>query len=289
MVLPNAVEANTVRALLLKPALTSHFVCSFTPPESVINHLASNELIYNNSIMQELISLSCSDAYLPGSSLTTNQVSDDYHGVTERFAYRRLYDNQTDFTFYVDTGGRTFKSGYNIIWFFEKWMSYIVNEQFTTESNGGIEASNYFYRVRFPKYYRNDIRIYKFEKDYDLNETNKIGPGFGTKYKNDNSANDNKSILEYIFKDAYPINIASMPVTYESSQLLKCTISMSYSRYILKRNGSASSSASASSAPQNNIAVQSNNTNTSSAGDFSSRLAGIINNPIAFNSNINFI
>jgi hypothetical protein len=190
-----------------------------------------------------------------------------------------LYDNQTDFTFYVDAARETTKRGYNIIWFFEKWMSYIVNEQNATGANGGIDAPNYFYRVRFPNLYRNDIRIFKFEKDYDLNETNKIGPGFGTKYKNNNSAYENKYKLEYIFKDAFPINIASMPVSYESSQLLKCTVSMSYTRYIVRRNGNTSSTSST---------LQYNNLSIDNAGDFSTGLSNIINNPLAVNSSFNF-
>lgn len=282
MSFPGVVEANKVKAFLLKPATTSHFVASFSPPTEVVNHLAANKLYFNNSNMNDLINLSCSEAYLPGSSLNTNEISDNYHGITERFAYRRVYDNQSDFTFYVDAPSKNSKPGYNIIWFFEKWMSYIVNEQLAVESNGGINAPNYFYRVRYPNLYRSDMRLYKFEKDYDLNSTNKVGPGFGSKYQNDNSSDENREYLEYIFKDAYPSNISSMPVSYESSQLLKCTVSMTYTRYITKRSGGGNFSSNG--APQVDIAGRSNNTVVSN--DFASSFSQIINNPIAFNSNL---
>ena len=41
--------------------------------------------------------------------------------------------------------------------------------------------------------------------------------------------------LHYSFYDAYPIAINSMPVSYESSQLLKCNVSFSYTRYLVNR------------------------------------------------------
>jgi hypothetical protein len=289
MPFPNVVEANKVKAFLLKPATTSHFVTAFSPPVAVLNYLANsvNNLDYSQANMQDLINLSCSDAFLPGSSLTTQEVSNDYHGVTERFAYRRLYDNQADFTFYVDSASKNVQRGYNVIWFFEKWISYIVNEQLAAESNGGVNSTNYFYRVRFPNNYRSDMKIYKFEKDYDLNSTNKVGPGFGTKYQNNNSSEENRKYLEYIFKDAYPTNIASMPVSYESSQLLKCTVSMTYTRYIVSRSGSGTFGAS-NNAPQVDIARQSNSTSVN-PGDFSTAFSQVINNPIAFNSNISLV
>jgi hypothetical protein len=39
----------------------------------------------------------------------------------------------------------------------------------------------------------------------------------------------------YQFINAYPISINSMPVSYDASQLLKCTVSFTYSRYVITR------------------------------------------------------
>ena len=44
---------------------------------------------------------------------------------------------------------------------------------------------------------------------------------------------DRKQLLEYEFFRAYPIQITSMPVSYEASSLLKCTVSMTYLRYLI--------------------------------------------------------
>ena len=40
--------------------------------------------------------------------------------------------------------------------------------------------------------------------------------------------------LTYTFIDAFPRTISSMPVTYDASDLLKCTVSFSYTRYSAK-------------------------------------------------------
>ena len=36
------------------------------------------------------------------------------------------------------------------------------------------------------------------------------------------------------FIGAYPISVSSMPVSYDSSSLLKCSVSMTYLRYVIK-------------------------------------------------------
>ena len=190
---------------IMRPALTSHYAVYLNP--AVIQSKTSGNggaisarTFFGNRqalIDEELLTLSCSEASLPGSSLATHEINNDFTGVTERHAYRRQYDDRIDFTFYVD-------HDHKIIKFFETWMSWITGEdQFADQSN-----LNYSYRVKFPEEYRTDIFVQKFEKDF-------------TNYS------------EYTFIGAYPISITSMPVSYDSSQLLKCTVSFSYIRYFM--------------------------------------------------------
>ncbi len=196
---PSKKTVADLKASILNPALTSNFQCWFNPPGEVrtwVNQRSSAGI--GNGYDDNLISLSCSEASLPGSSLATHEINNDFTGVTERHVYRRQYDDRADFTFYVD-------HDYNVLQFFENWMSYIVNEQFSK----GIESSNYSYRVNFPDDYKTEIYIKKFERDYT------------------------GRILQYRFLNAYPISINSMPVSYDSSQLLKCTVSFNYSRYVI--------------------------------------------------------
>lgn len=210
------ISMSTIKSRLLQPALTSHYICGFTPPsliktgqkisafEDFMNARKSagfEGAIYTNN--QELIELSCSEASLPGSSLATNEINNDYTGVTERHAYRRLYDDRSDFTFYVD-------KNYYIIDYFENWIAFISGEN----DLGGQEGGTFNYRVKFPSDYKtDDLYITKFDRDYTGRP------------------------LTYKFINAYPISINSMPVSYDSSQLLKCTVSFTYSRYIVSRTG----------------------------------------------------
>lgn len=220
---PAPVTPSVLKSNLLTPALTSHFQCWFSPPGSVISWASARGFNYNGN--EEFVSLSCSEASLPGSSLTTNEINDDHTGVTERHAYRRQYDDRADFTFYVDHGRPG--GSYDIIWFFENWIAYIVNEErnttypppldkivpefLKTDPNKGINNPNYTYRINYPDTYRSTIYLNKFEKDYE------------SRY------------LRYDFLQAYPISINSMPISYESSQLLKCTVSFTYTRYVINR------------------------------------------------------
>jgi len=201
---------SAIKSRLLRPALTSNFICAFTPPQLVNQFLSQRASAgfdggQYTGLNQELIQLSCSEASLPGSSLATNEINNDYTGVTERHAYRRLYDDRADFTFYVD-------SNYYIIDFFENWISYVVGEN----NLSGQENRTYNYRVNFPEQYKTDhLYITKFERDYNRKDSGKA--------------------LTYKFINAYPISINSMPVSYDSSQLLKCTVSFTYSRYVISK------------------------------------------------------
>ena len=109
-------------------SLSSVYQCEFALPtlgkvssilEVSVGFIGSNV----NDINREIVRLSCAEASLPGSSLATTEINNDYTGVTEKHAYRRLYDSQASFTFYVD-------KEYRIIDFFENWIAYISGETY---------------------------------------------------------------------------------------------------------------------------------------------------------------
>jgi hypothetical protein len=215
---PSVVSVSRLKDKLLRPALTSHFLCEFGLPDKYQGQQglsldewqkekqnASLAGISYASVAEDLQIL-CSEASLPGSSLLTNEINNDYTGVTERHAYRRSYDDRADFTFYVS-------DDYSIINFFEGWISYISDENVA----GGFEKPDYSYRTRFPKSYQtNSLYITKFERSALTNTAS--------------------STLRYQFFKAFPISINSMPVSYDSSSLLKCTVSFTYSRYLINNN-----------------------------------------------------
>ena len=189
--MPTPLSVSKIKSQLLSPALTSHFEVVIGIPKDLQSVLGIN---------QERLNLMCSEASLPGSQLTTLELTNDRTGVTEKHAYRRLFDDRLDLTFYVDA------KNYIPIKFFETWIQYIMNE-----NPQETIRKNYAYRVKYPDDYISDqgLIVRKFEKDY-------------------------KSVLEYEFVRSFPLAISSMSVSYDASSLLKCQVSMSYIRYILK-------------------------------------------------------
>lgn len=227
---PNPIKkkVDDIKSLLLQPALTSHYELYLPPPNAPTfsSYMSDNGINYLTE--QSKIQLSCSEATLPGSSLATLEINNDYTGVTERHAYRRLYDDRIDLSFYVD-------STYSVIRFFEYWIKYIVSESIAGGPNGrsGLESPNYFYTVRYPEEYRTNFSITKFERDY-------------------------KNKLIYTFLNAYPISLSSIPISYDSSSLLKCTVSFSYVRYYVQSvNGAPPSVADDPQSTLNNPLTQS--------------------------------
>ena len=189
---------------LLRPSLNSHFEVELDAPDELKSYLNPKK---------SKLQLLCSDAVLPGSMLATTEITDNFHGVTERHAYRRMFDDRIDLTFYVDAGD------YTPIRFFERWINYISNtselrSRPAPEGDTPPKESNaYYYRMRYPDDYMvNKMKVIKFEKDYQQNSSGRIA--------------------EYQFIRCFPIQINSMPISYDSSDILKCNVSMTYIRYI---------------------------------------------------------
>ena len=193
--MPRVVRVSDVKANLLRPATTSHFEVEIP----IIGALDK----WKGVGKQSKINLMCSEASLPGSSLATFETNNDRTGVTERFVHRRIFDERIDFTFYVDAGL------YQPIKFFEQWIDFITGA--ATEGENKLNNADYHYRMKYPNDYIADqgLKITKFEKDH-------------------------QNPLTYEFIRSYPLSITSMPVSYDGSSLLKCSVSMTYVRYLIK-------------------------------------------------------
>ena len=198
---PEKLTVSKIKSRLLNVAQSSLYRLTLQVPQTVRDRLSLSSFDYDN------INLLCSEATLPGSSLTTHEVNNDYHGVTEKMAYRRIYDDVLGLTFYVDRN-------YNVIRLFERWIDYIsgITDPRTYKSPFTNQ------RVRYPKTYKNDIFVTKFERDL---------------YSEESSLK--KGILEYTFVQAFPRDITAIPVSYEASQVLKCSVSFSFIRYVVEK------------------------------------------------------
>mgnify|MGYP001262514031 CR=1 FL=1 len=195
---PEKLPITDIKSKLLNISQTSQYLLSLTIPQNVTDGLGMGSIQTSN------IELLCSNANLPGSSLATHEVTNDYHGVTERMAYRRIYDETFNTSFYVDRR-------YNVIKAFEGWINYISGVDSRRFADPYINA-----RYQYPggtNGYKKEIYLTKFEKDFNVV--------------------DSKSLV-YCFQQAFPLSITAMPVSYDQPDILKCSVNFSFMRYNIK-------------------------------------------------------
>ena len=196
----------------MNPSLSSFYSVVFPLPGFIQQQ---NPTLFDG----ELLELSCVEASLPGSSIATLEQQNDFAGVTERHAYRRMYDETIDFTFLV-----TVNSGYKQIRFFDYWMKYITGEIDKNGNMQNLDKGNIVMRAKYPDGYRTKLNIVKYERDMGWTHPKRESPA--------------SNLLEYQFVDAYPKQISSSPLSYEGSSLMKTTVSMTYTRYFVTANTS---------------------------------------------------
>ena len=232
--MPSRVTVSDIKSKFLRPSLTSYFEVE-VPIPGVVN-LGDRRQGSGppwakkwNTNRADTINLLCSEAVLPGSNLATFETNNDRTGVTERFAHRRIFDDRIDLTFNVDGGM------YSSIKYFEEWIDYITGA--STDNQNQLIESNYFYRMQYPEnYMSSELTVRKFERDArHYNIGNVPDPSDPSRAKDPLKPQDKgKNNLTYKFVNAYPIAISSMPVAYDSSSVLKCTVSFTYIRYYIE-------------------------------------------------------
>ena len=186
---------------LFKPSLSNYFDV----------HINKN---FGNDVKNTDINFLAYEAVLPGSSLETTQVFGDRQGITQSYANKRTYP-PVDVSFYVD-------GDYKVIEFFEQWMGDIC------PNLGGVntgETSSYT-KFKYPETLKTNVTITKFEKDF-RNTSDRLKPG--------GVINEPKRLVRYILLNAFPVNIISLPVSYDQSGLLRTTITFNYDLYRYER------------------------------------------------------
>lgn len=234
---PNRVRTDDIKSRISWNAQTSVYQVKLQPPPLVLQWLRNPLRAYNYQGPEGIeVELACESAALPGSSLATHQQSNDYHGVTEKMAYRRMYDATTDFTFYVNRY-------YDVIELFDGWMDYITGVEIENgdfpEKTREVDFRGSFehHRMNFPLNYKTNIHISKFEKN---EQRYLFAPDDRDVLLVDDRERLNRykevgTWLEYTFIDAFPLNVIASPVSYGPSDLLRYTVSMAYTRYTRQR------------------------------------------------------
>lgn len=167
-------------------------------------------------------SVLCKATSLPGSSIATHDVANDYYGVTQKSAYKRQFDNTIDLTFFID-------SNYQMLYLFEAWMEYIMPLQ-----GDNIKSGTVYYKAHYPNHYRSSLFIHKFNKDHDGVS------GFRENARPAKYHYNRPGEITYEFINAFPQNISSTQVSYDASANLEFTVTFAYDRYITSRSTSIS-------------------------------------------------
>ena len=191
------------KPILTNVAQTSHYQVFFDGLSPDLFTFLGQKNV-DRRFITENSGLLCSAASIPGSALATSDIFGNFTGVQEKFAHTRIF-SEMSLEFYVD-------KSYKMIKFFEHWMNYISSGSEKRRITSFSKASpGYFYRMRYPKgnsgYKCDKTKIVKFNVDYQKE-------------------------IEYTFIGMFPINLASTPVQYGNSDVLKVNCTFNYERYI---------------------------------------------------------
>jgi len=202
---PRPRRISDIKPLFTNLAQSSHFLVRFggLSPE-LLSYLKGRGV--DSSFIREDVGLLCFGAQLPTTSLATAEITGNFMGIQEKFAHTRIY-SPINLEFYVDKQYKTVK-------FLEHWMEFIASGSHNTIGLAGENqkinqnVTNYFSRMQYPTYYKtNATRIFKFDRDY-------------------------RNYLEYNFVGLFPLNMSSIQVGYNASNILTASVTFQYDRYI---------------------------------------------------------
>ena len=102
---------------------------------------------------------------------------------------------------------------------FDSWIDYIGGQ---TDDSDEYLSPYKTLRANYPTKYKSNVYITKFEKGVGNNSRDLLRDGF--QYK-----------LDYTFVGAFPKSSQPVQVSYSQSDVLKYTVSMSFIRYVRKK------------------------------------------------------
>ena len=233
------INMSDVSNIITKLAISSQFKVSLNLNQGsgsgdLLEHL-KNCGIFDNVRASQNYDLLCSQASLPSSTNFVIEERGSRQGVIEKFAYYRVYDNFS-LTFYVD-------DQYNVIRLFEEWMNFINPIHDTTNKKyEGSKESQYgkyrdrssYYRLRYPDSYKRDISITKFERNL-IQKPNRVDSKTARTRTRKNRKFNNLPLLNYRFHDCFPVDIQTVPLTYDNSVYTQLTVGWTYSRHTIEK------------------------------------------------------
>lgn len=208
----------------------------------------------------------CCETLIPGAALDAFSELGSFQGIEEFFPGRRIYTD-ISLSFYVS-------SDYLILKLFQEWMNFINpisgNKKGMMKKSSKVgyasleKDKSYYHRYRYPNTYKTNISINKFEKNLEV-----VGGGY-----------NKPTSITYKFIDAFPVNISSIPLSYESAQVLKVTVDFKYNRYLItSHSDNGNQPGDQFSAPTNGSAEVVSSSLQSATNNTASSILGTLNSP----------
>jgi len=161
--------------------------------ESVSNKLQPHKV-------GERIMLMCDEVSLPGIQINTGSVAGRFQGQGPIYYPTAPIYNDLQLSFMCDGEMQAFK-------FLLDWNDFIYN----TTSNIGLGGGEKTRKLRYPKEYQCKLYVEKRERD----ATSEIGA----------------QTMKFTLHNAWPYSVDAVPLSYGSSQLVKCTANFYYTSW----------------------------------------------------------
>jgi hypothetical protein len=161
-----------------------------------------------NTDENNLINFLAYEAVLPGTSYETTEVFGDRQGITQTYANKRVYP-PVDVSFYVDYD-------YDVLRFFESWLGSI------SPNKGKDGSTDSYVKFNYPSTYKTEVIITKFERNFRTGKN---------RFERAGVTNYPENRCTYTLKNAYPVNLISVPVSYDQANLLRTTVTFNYDVY----------------------------------------------------------
>ena len=174
------------------------------------------------------ISLMVEEAQLPNVQAATGQLQGRYLGENQvQYPYAKFYSD-VSFTWMCDANLTPLK-------FFHHWHNFIFNgaeeklelgEQLKSQTFGQVR--NQSNQVVNGKDINRSIRL-QYPADY-------LATCIVTKTEAGHATPDDRAAMAFVLQDIYPYSIDTVPLSYGSSQITKCTVNFHYAKHTVITN-----------------------------------------------------
>ena len=222
-----------VREVVGRPSLDTFYQVTFSfgkwqnwlESNDINRNAASSRRRSSGNDFMEKMSIMCAEAELPGTSFQTSLAVGHHQGIQEEFPNLRTFP-PLNLTFYCDLD-------HVIIEVLESWMTYINP---ISGPKGYNKNPNAYGRFNYPEDYKETIHVTKFERDLFVDRLTSTLNNSELRQRNIQRQEPTSRMTTYEFINIWPTNLTSMRVAYGQSNVLRCSVTLAYDRFVADFN-----------------------------------------------------